>query len=217
MANQGVKRAVSPAARRETILAAAESVFAEHGYDRARLEDVAQAVGIRRASLLYHFHDKASLYAAVLDGMMSELLARYRRALAADRPAGQRLEDVIDAWLDFVAERPALIRIMLRELADGVSEHSRPLAERVVPIIQALAEVIAAGQAEGALRRTSTLHVLMILGGASSFLTLGGTIYALDATERFPTMVDRAQHRELLISILRKLLGTGGPRPVTDG
>jgi TetR/AcrR family transcriptional regulator len=198
------------------ILAAAENVFAEHGYDRARLEDVAQAVGIRRASLLYHFRDKPTLYAAVLDSMLDDLFARYRRVLDVEGPTGARLEDTIDAWLHFSAERPALIRIMLRELADGVSEHSRPFADRALPIVTALADVIATGQAEGALRRTSALHVLMILGGATSFLTLGGAIYARNPTERFPVMVDREQHRELLLAIFRKLLGTGGPRPVAD-
>jgi TetR/AcrR family transcriptional regulator len=198
------------------ILAAAEAVFAEHGYDRARLEDVAQAVGIRRASLLYHFHDKPTLYAAVLDGMLDDLLSRHRRVLDGDGPAGVRLEETIDTWLDFTAERPALIRIMLRELANGVSEHSRPFADRALPIVTALVDVISAGQSEGALRRTTALHVLMILAGASTFMTLGGAIYARNPTERFPVMVDREQHRELLIAIMRKLLGTGGPRPVID-
>ncbi len=162
--------------RRDAILAAAEAIFAEDGYDRARLEDVARRVGIRRASLLYHFRDKAALYTAVLDSMSDDLAGR-------------------------------------RELADGVSEHSRPFAERARSVLDAVGDVITEGQETRALRPTSGLHVMLLLTGASAFLMLGGALVSTGGTDRFPVVADRAQHRELLITIYRKLLGTRGPRP----
>jgi len=198
------------------ILQAAEAIFADAGYDRARLEDVALRVGIRRASLLYHFRDKAALYEAVLDSLFEDLIARYRRVLAGDGPAGTRLERTVDEWLDFVAARPAFVHIMLRELGNGVSERSRPFAVRAMPVFTALGDVIAAGQAEHALRQTNGLHVLMVLAGASSFLTLGGALVVTRATERSLSIADRDEQRELLLAIFRKLLGTHGPRPVVE-
>ena len=202
----------SDKSRRQEILDAAESLFAEHGYDRARLEDVATRVGIRRASLLYHFRDKATLYAAVLDSLTAELAARYHRVLARKAPAGVRLEDTIDEWLDVITARPALVRIMLRELADGVSEHSRSFARRALTIFGEVGQVIATGQAEHELRPMSGLHVMMVLTGASAFLTLGGALVSTDGGERFPVIADRNQQRALLVTMYRKLLGTRGPR-----
>ena len=199
--------------RRATILRVAEDVFAERGYDRARLDDVAQRVGIRRASLLYHFKDKGALYGAVLDSIFADLIESYRRVLDGDGPAGERLEQTVDLWLDVTARRPSIVRIMLREIAHGWSEHSRPWAERAKPIMQALVDVIEQGQAEHALRQTNGVHVLMVLTGASTFLTLGGTLVA---TSDKPAIADRAAQRELLLAIFRKLLGTRGPRSVVD-
>jgi TetR/AcrR family transcriptional regulator len=199
--------------RREGILQAAEDVFAERGYDRARLDDVAHRVGIRRASLLYHFKDKAALYGAVLDSIFEDLVEPYRRVLDGDGPAGLRLEQTVDAWLDVTARRPNIVRIMLRETANGWSEHGRPWAERAKPIMQALVDVIEKGQAEHSLRRTNGVHVLMVLTGASTFLTLGGTLVA---TSDRPAVADRESQRELLVAIFRKLLGTNGPRSVVD-
>ena len=198
--------------RRQEILDAAEVLFAEQGYDRARLEDVAARVGIRRASLLYHFRDKATLYAAVIDSLSGDLAARYRRVLARKAPAGARLEDTIDEWLDVITARPALIRIMLRELADGVSEHSRSFARRALSVLDEVGQVIAAGQAEHELRPMSGLHVMMVLTGASAFLTLGGALVSTGGGERFPVIADRNQHRAVLVTMYRKLLGTRGPR-----
>jgi TetR/AcrR family transcriptional regulator len=191
----------------------AEDVFAARGYDRARLDDVAERVGIRRASLLYHFKDKGALYGAVLDSIFADLIDGHMRVLSGDGPAGARLEATVDLWLDVTARRPNIVRIMLREIAHGWGEHSRPWAERAKPIMQAMIGVIEQGQAEHALRQTNSVHVLMALTGASAFLSLGGTLVASSDS---PVIADRATQRELLIAIFRKLLGTGGPRSVVD-
>jgi AcrR family transcriptional regulator len=199
--------------RRQEILQAAEHVFAERGYDKARLDDVAQRVGIRRASLLYHFKDKGALYGAVLDSIFEDLVGGYTRILTGDGSVGERLEGTVDLWLDVTARRPNIVRIMLREIAHGWSEHSRPWAERAKPIMQAMFDVIEQGQAENSLRKTNGVHVLMALTGASTFLSLGGTLVASSDS---PAVADRAAQRELLVAMFRKLLGTRGPRTVVD-
>jgi TetR/AcrR family transcriptional regulator len=208
-------RPASQQSRREVILAAAEVVFAEKGYDGARLDDVARRVGIRRASLLYHFADKDALYEAVLDSLTDDLASRYRRVLSARAPAGVRLEQTIDEWLDVITARPALVRIMVREVAELSTEHSRKFAVRAAAVLSTVGEVIAAGQADQTLRRMSAPHVMMILTGASAFLTLGGSLLGGGAADGVAMIVDRAQHRELLLTMYRKLLGTNGPRPGT--
>jgi AcrR family transcriptional regulator len=54
---------------RELIIQAAEREFAQKGFVPARLEDIAEAVGITRAAVIYHFNDKENLYNAVLEVM----------------------------------------------------------------------------------------------------------------------------------------------------
>ena len=55
---QPVPRTSRAERTRASILDAAETCFAERGFSATRLEDVAEAVGIRRASIVYHFRDK---------------------------------------------------------------------------------------------------------------------------------------------------------------
>jgi TetR/AcrR family transcriptional regulator len=197
--------------RRGAILEAAESVFAEAGYDRARLEDVALRVGIRRASLFHHFPDKGSLYEAVTASMGHDLATRFRRALDSDGSPGARLERTVDEWLDYLTERPTFVRIVLRELADGASEHARPFAEQALTVLAALRAVIDEGQpADG-------LQVLSASLGASTFLTLYGAVLGTGASDVGPTLANREQHRALLIAMFRNFLGTHrtGPGPET--
>src|SRR5512139_1830351 len=86
---------------RMEILAAAEAVFAEKGFAAARLEDVAQRVGIKRASIVYYFRDKRELYGAVLDSLFGELAERYRAALSSAAPIRERMEALINEWVSY--------------------------------------------------------------------------------------------------------------------
>jgi TetR/AcrR family transcriptional regulator len=203
--------------RRAAILEAAESVFADAGYDRARLEDVALRVGIRRASLFHHFPDKGSLYAEVTASMGHDLATRFRRALESDGSPGVRLERTVDEWLDYLTERPTFVRIMLRELADGASEHARPFAEQALTVLAALRAVVDEGQAAGSLLPADGLQVLSASLGASTFLALYGAVLGSGASDVGPTLANRDQHRALLIAMFRNFLGTHrtGPAPET--
>ncbi|MBT5382627.1 MAG: helix-turn-helix transcriptional regulator, partial [Phycisphaerae bacterium] len=51
---------------REGILNAAMSVFGEHGFRGGTVRDICDRAGANVAAVNYHFHDKASLYAEVL-------------------------------------------------------------------------------------------------------------------------------------------------------
>lgn len=53
-------------AKREEILERALEVFAEKGYRRASLREIAESVGLSQAGLLHHFSSKEELFAEVL-------------------------------------------------------------------------------------------------------------------------------------------------------
>jgi AcrR family transcriptional regulator len=70
------------AAKREAIAEAAMRHFAEHGYQGARVEDLARELGIAKGSIFQHYGSKAGLF-----------LATYKRAVSS-----------LPAWLDAPSE-----------------------------------------------------------------------------------------------------------------
>jgi TetR/AcrR family acrAB operon transcriptional repressor len=54
-------------ATREALLDAAERVFQQRGVARTSLADIAQAAGVTRGALYWHFKDKAALFNAMMD------------------------------------------------------------------------------------------------------------------------------------------------------
>jgi TetR/AcrR family transcriptional regulator len=132
---------------RAAILTAAERLFAERGFDATRLEDVAAAVGIRRASIVYHFRDKPELYDAVLADVFGALHAQLAAALLGEGAFATRIERAVSAWIDAVAARPALARLLLREVADGTPAGSSRLAPHLPAFVALVERALAAPDA----------------------------------------------------------------------
>ncbi len=64
---------------RNRILDAAEHVFSEHGVSRTSLEDIAQAAGVTRGAIYWHFKDKSEVFAAMVNRVtlpMEAMVAR---------------------------------------------------------------------------------------------------------------------------------------------
>ena len=167
---------------RQAILRAAEGVFAERGYAGARMDDVAAVVGIKRASMVYYFRDKQSLYLALLQEIYGELLQRHREVVEKPGSGRDRIFGFLDIWAAHVAERPGSLRILMWESARVRRESADPLAAELAPILEVMTEVIRAGQRDGTFRHIDPLRFLMIVTGATAFLTLGMNVLTPQAS-----------------------------------
>ena len=55
---------------RHQLLEAAQRVFAEKGVSRTSLQDIAQAAGVTRGAIYWHFKNKAELFNALMDSVI---------------------------------------------------------------------------------------------------------------------------------------------------
>ena len=196
---------------RELILQAAETEFANRGFSRARLEDIAEPVGITRAAIIYHFGDKQALYAAVLEATFKALAERIRAALEADAPHAERVERLIGAWVDYAAERPTLARLFIREVADSPRELAPEIRDLVDPMFSLVTDGIEKGQQEGAFRKIDPGLVVSILAGATVWFVTNAPLLGGEETRRLPKEEVFSAFRQELIGVTRHLLGTNNP------
>ncbi|WP_404299572.1 TetR/AcrR family transcriptional regulator [Halomonas sp.] len=121
------------------ILAAAEKVFATHGYRGASVQAIAEAAGLPKSNVLYYMGSKRGLYVRLLERMMArwnvllddisveddpaevlEAFIRSKMALSRRHPEGSRL---------FAAEilggAPFLQEYLRGELRDWVQARAR--------------------------------------------------------------------------------------------
>ena len=193
---------------RELILRAAEIEFANRGFARARLEDIAEPVGITRAAIIYHFGDKKALYAAVLEATFKALAGRIRAALETDAPPAERIEGLIGAWVDYAAERPTLARLFMREVADSPRELPPELRQLVDPMFSVVTEGIERGQSEGAFRKVDPALVVSVLAGATVWFVTNAPLLGGEESRRLAREEVFSAFRRELIGVTRYLLGT---------
>jgi AcrR family transcriptional regulator len=97
---------------RELILRQAERLFMQRGFAAVSVGDVAEAVGVTKPTLYYHFGDKEGLYAAMLVALMTRVGAHIRRVTLLAAPVRERLEALA---LGYFRNADATMEPMLRD------------------------------------------------------------------------------------------------------
>ena len=138
-------------ATRDALLRAGRRLFAERGYDGVSVRDLTARAGANLGAITYHFGSKQALYERVVTGVLEELAARVVAAAETEGDPLDRLESAVQEYFDYFAENLDAPRLILQELARGVT----PLPAAVAAmrsVHQALTRVIRAGQQTGRIR-----------------------------------------------------------------
>ncbi|HVM28320.1 MAG TPA: TetR/AcrR family transcriptional regulator [Mycobacteriales bacterium] len=117
-----------PAPRREQLLAAAASLFAERGFHGVGIDDIGAAAGISGPGVYRHFDSKRALLEALCDRAMTRMLDGARQLRAEHDDPRRALEALVDLHADFSVRSRALLGVWLREqrsLSDDVRRSLR--------------------------------------------------------------------------------------------
>lgn len=164
-------RSIASEDKRTRILDAAIRVFAEHGYHEARVGDIAEDAGVAHGLLYHYFASKDDVLRTIFVENWGQLIARFRAVEGADEPAGEKLEGIAKILLRTWRNDPALVTVMVREVA-----RSHQLQDRVDEVREAFAivqRIVEEGQAEGVIRRDvdARLASWLFYGGLEEVLT----------------------------------------------
>jgi AcrR family transcriptional regulator len=152
--------------RKEEIVAEATRLFAERGYEGASMGDLAERVGLRKASLFHHFASKDVLYATVLTELMDRVKSAILSAAMAEGSFAERLDGLTDALTSTLGAQPHAARLLVREAMDWGPVMKEGLGRSVNDVLAASLEFAKAGQREGAFNPDlDPTHVIVSLVG----------------------------------------------------
>ncbi|MAE94555.1 MAG: hypothetical protein CL910_07850 [Deltaproteobacteria bacterium] len=160
---------------REKILDVGEARFARRGFAGVGLREVAEAAELSKSTLFHHFTSKAALYCCVLHRVLLRLEESLRPALERSGTPLARLEGVLDALIDVLAEHGATSRLLLRAIFedDDLPEESLPesdaLNATLARILSSMEALIRKGVKEGQFRPISAKHTVQTLIGATVY------------------------------------------------
>ena len=135
--------------RKEEIVAEATRLFAERGYEGASMGDLAERVGLRKASLFHHFPSKDVLYATVLSELLKNVKIAIVSAAMAEGSFAERLDALTDSLTEVLAAQPYVARLLIREAMDWGPVMRGGLGRTVNDVLAAGLEFARAGQRAG--------------------------------------------------------------------
>jgi AcrR family transcriptional regulator len=99
---------------RAHILEVAEAVFADRGFDSAKLQDISERAGLSMGTIYAIFPGKDELFRAILDEKGQELLGVVRAVVAQPAAPLDKLLALIAAYIDYFVAHPSFLRMHLR-------------------------------------------------------------------------------------------------------
>jgi TetR/AcrR family transcriptional regulator len=214
---------------KKALLNAAEVEFAAKGFDGARLQSIARAVGVQQALIHHYFDDKDGLYRAVIERGMAAVTAgswSILDGMAKLHDPRQRngkvdvralVTSFVDLLVDFYAAHTTLLAILrhdaekpvptghpkgLPELRPLLATHFRPVLDAVVVVVEELKQA-------GTLRKDVDPRHLCVSAMAMACLPFQETqmfgVLWPEADFRAPAMI-ATRKKEIVETVLGRVL-----------
>lgn len=138
----------------ERILSAAETLFAEQGFDAVSMNAIAALAGVSKANIFHHFSSKETLYLTVLQSVCKESAARLDQLESGEGSFIERLHAFAQHHLQSLLQHDQVARLILRDIMEKRANHSLELAEQVFGRhFGRLVDIVHRGQERGELRQ----------------------------------------------------------------
>lgn len=146
--------------KRDRILKAAVRVFARSGFHATRVSEVAKAAGVADGTIYLYFKSKEELLFSLFEDRVEKLLTYMREELPKEESAPARLRAVINMQLGLLEnerELAEVITVIIRQSTRLLKEFAAP---RFLAYLDAIAKIIAEGQASGDFRKDVSPHIV---------------------------------------------------------
>jgi len=123
MSRGAEKKAKRPAgealweSRQEEILTEAARLFAKHGYSETDTQLLAETIGVGKGTVYRYFPSKRELFLAAADRVMRMMRERVDLQVNDVEDPFDRITKGIGAFLDFFAEHPEFVELLIQERA----------------------------------------------------------------------------------------------------
>jgi AcrR family transcriptional regulator len=153
---------------KDQILEAAAQIIREKGFHAASMQDIAQAVDLRKASLYHHVSSKQEILVEILDKALDMLIGRMEEVVAQPVSPEEKLRLAMRSYVGGLAENLDLASVLLlehRSLEPKFRKRHIPRRDRYENLWR---EIIEEGVGKGIFTcEDSNLSVKVLLGIAN--------------------------------------------------
>lgn len=153
----------------ERIMVAATTHFAERGFSGARMDIIAKAAKVNKATIYYHIGDKKALYSAVLHRVFSEQADLIAEQIEATSSSQDQIITVFKGLRQLIEKRKHISAIIMHEIASGGRHFPRELVHDIAKVVGLIYGIVKAGVANGQLVAAHPLLVYLLAVGPMAY------------------------------------------------
>lgn len=150
----------------EKIVKIATEIFAEQGYEGAKVDAIAKRAKVNKATLYYQIGDKAALYSAVLDRVLGQTISDVCHAVKEANDPEAKIKSFIHTLAVSSHAMNYTAPIFLREIASGGKTLPDSALQHMGKLLGALGDTIQKGIDNGQFRKVNPFFVHMMILGA---------------------------------------------------
>ncbi len=128
--------------KRKAILKTSAELFAEHGFDRTSMNQIAQGCGVSKALLYHYYANKDALLYDIIRDHLDELIQGVEAAQGGDSHPEKRLRDYVAALLDAYRDANAEHKIQINEMKRLSPDQQEELKAKERHLVRLFAEAI---------------------------------------------------------------------------
>lgn len=154
------------------ILQTAIEMFAEKGFGGSTMDELCARSGVNKASIYYHFGNKAGLYETALTELFKSVVEPVLQAVVQAQGPVEKLHAFIATFAENASQTPTMPAVLMREIAGGGMNMPIAAREQMQRLLFALKVILQDGEKTGRFKSGDPLTThFMILGSLCFFIT----------------------------------------------
>lgn len=185
----------------DLIFNAAIEVFAESGFDQAKMDDIARAAGVAKGTIYYHFRSKEELFVGLMNEGVQKLIDRARQYLKLHKSPTDQLLALVENQIHFYVQNGKLAKLLLNE-AFGTKTRQVQFRRKIGEYLQLIEEVMIEGNRLGEFQIKHVPETASAIFGAASVVVLQ-KLYSMEEVdparieEDIPPMIETVRRMVL--------------------
>ena len=151
--------------RRKRIIREAAALFNKTGYFNTSMDDIAEAVGLRKPTLYYYISSKEQILYLMHEELIDNLISLHQSRLNTRISCGQLLQEVLIDILEEIDEFPGYVRAFFEHYRELDGDKKKQIESKRDAYFRMIVDVIRKGQAQGEFQKSDPTFTALAFFG----------------------------------------------------
>lgn len=132
--------------KKQQIIEESKLIFVQLGYNKTTMDDIADAVGMKKNSIYYYFENKEALFNAIFESEICRMVEDEQRILENCKTSRSKIEELVKYSLGMHATRNLSVKTFtLKAFFEMMTFSKERIAEFKISRIQKFADILSEG------------------------------------------------------------------------